>query len=289
MTQKFGRNFRLTIDPADGNAPILITMPFTIQFWMQRNTLSDLNRLSIDIYNLSEVNRNRIFQDRFDLTQNKTIAFEAGYSTLYQIFQGRIFEASTARSGTDLITRLEARDGLYDIAQSQTFQTLQGSGQTLGTVVRYLASQFPTLGIGAIGDLDQPISRPVVLNGLTWDLLKQYSSGKVYIDSGKIYVLGESETTSDAVYNINDSTGLLETPRRDEGFLSVTTLLEAGINMAQLVNLASSVQPVYNGQYKVIGINHAGMISGAVSGDCRTVLSLLAPGKFKSFTKVPNG
>ena len=288
MTQKFGRNFRLTIDPADGGGPILITMPFTIQFWLQRNTLSDLNRLSIDIYNLSQSNRDRIFQDRFDLTENKTIAFEAGYSTLYQIFQGRIFEASTARSGTNLITRIEARDGLYDIAQSQTFQTLQG-GQTLASVLRYLASQFPTLGVGAIGSFPQPFQRPVVLNGCTWDLLKQYSDSQVYIDSGKIYVLTDSEATSQNIYNINDSTGLLDTPRRDEGFLTVTTLLDAGINMAQLVNLASTVQPVYNGQYKVIGINHAGMISGAVNGDCRTVLSLQAPGKFKQFTQVPNG
>lgn len=288
MTQKFGRNFRLTINPADGGAPILITMPFTIQFWLQRNTLSDLNRLSIDIYNLSESNRNRIFQDRFDLTENKTIAFEAGYSTLYQIFQGRIFEASTARSGTNLITRLEARDGLYDITQSQTFQTLQ-SGQTLASVIRYLSSQFPTLSIGAIGAFPQSFNRPVVLNGCTWDLLKQYSNSQVYIDNGKIYVLTDSEVTIQNAYTINDSTGLLDTPRRDEGFLTVTTLLEAGINMGQLVNLASTVQPVYNGQYKVIGINHSGMISGAVNGDCRTVLSLLAPGKFKQFSQVPNG
>lgn len=288
MTQKFGRNFRITIDPADGGKPILITMPFTIQFWMQRNTLADLNRLSIDIYNISESNRNRIFQDRFDLTQNKTIAFEAGYSTLYQIFQGRIYEASTARDGTNLITRVEARDGLYDIASSQTFQTLQ-SGQTLGQVIRYLASQFPTLGIGAIGNLPQIFNRPIVLNGSTWDLLKKYSDSQVYIDSGKIYVLGDAEAVAGQVYLINDSTGLLDTPRRDEGFLTVTTLLEAGINMAQLVNVASTVQPVYNGQYKVIGINHSGTISGAVGGDCRSVLSLLAPGKFKQFTQVPLG
>ena len=288
MTQKFGRNYRLTIDPADGGAPILITMPFTIQFWLQRNTLADLNRLSIDVYNLSESNRNRIFQDRFDLTKNKTIKFEAGYSTLYQIFQGRMFEASTARSGTNLITRIEARDGLYDIAQSQTFQTLQ-SGQTLASVLRYLASQFPTLGIGAIGNFPQTINRPTVLNGCTWDLLRKYSDSQVYIDSGKIYVLGDAEVTSANVYTVNDSTGLLETPRRDEGFLTVTTLLEAGINMAQLVNLASTVQPVYNGQYKVVSINHTGMISAAVAGDCRSVFGFLAPGKFKQFTKVPNG
>ena len=236
MTEKFGRNFRLTIDPADGKPPILITMPFTIQFWLQRNTQSDLNRLSIDVFNLSEDNRKRIFQDRFDLTQYKTIIFEAGYSTLYRIFSGRIYEASTARAGTNLITRIEARDGLYDVSKSQVFTTLNPP-QTLGSVLRYLASQFTNLSIGAIGDFSQPITRPAALNGSTWDLLRKYSDSQVYIDNGKIYVLRESEATSANIYTINDATGLLETPRRDEGFLTVTTLLETGINMAQLVNL----------------------------------------------------
>jgi len=288
MSIKLGRNYRITIDPADGGEVIVITMPFSIQFWMQRNTMSDLNRLSIDIFNLSESNRGRIFQDRFDLTQNKTIIFEAGYSTLYRIFSGRIYEANTSRSGTELITRIEARDGLYDVAASQTYQTLQG-GQTLGQVLRFLAGQFSGLEIGAIGDFPEKLLRPVALDGATWDLLKRYSDNKVYIDSGKIYVLKPTEATDKEIYTIDDETGLLETPRRDEGFLSVTTLLETGIDMAQLVNLASSVQPIYNGQYRVIGINHSGMISGAVSGECRTTLSLLAPNKFGKFTQVPSG
>ena len=288
MTQKLGRNYRITIDPADGKPLIVITLPFTIQFNLQRNTLADLNRLNIDIFNLSEANRARIYQDRFNYNTNKTIIFEVGYQNLYQVFQGRIFEASTARSGTELITRIESRDGLYQVSQSQTFQTLQNP-QTVGGIIRFLASQFTNLGIGAIGSYPDPVNRPTVLSGCTWDLLRQYSNNTVYIDSGKIYALGESETTSDPVYTINDSTGLLDTPRRDEGFLTVTTLLEAAINMAQLVNLESSVQPLYNGQYKVVSVNHVGIISGAVNGDCRSIFGLLHPDPFGAFKKVPNG
>jgi Baseplate hub gp41 len=286
MTQKFGRNFRVTIDPMDGMPPIIIAMPFTIRFWLQRNTLSDLNRLSIDIYNLSEAHRNRIFQDRFDLTQNRTIVFEAGYSTLYRIFQGRIYEASSAREGTNIVTRIEARDGLYDIAVSQVFQTLQ-SGMTLGDVFKFLIGQFPTLGLGAVGNYNTPMLRPPVLNGSTWSMMRQYAPNDVYIDSGKVYVMKQAEVLEGEPYQIDDSTGLLETPRRDEGFLSVTSLMETGVNMAALVNLKSTVQPAYNGQYKVIGINHAGTISGAVCGECRSVFSFLAPAKFKAFTEIP--
>lgn len=288
MTQKFGRNFRVTIDPADGKGLIIITLPFTIQFNLQRNTLADLNRLSIDIYNLSESSRNRIFQDRFNYNPDKTITFEVGYSKLYQVFQGRIFEASTARSGTDLITRLESRDGIYQVSQSQTFQTLQNP-QTVGAIIRYLASQFTNLPIGAIGDYSQKVNRPAVLNGCTWDLLQQYSDNRAYIDQGKIFVLREWESTSAPIYTINDSTGLLDTPRRDEAHITITTLLEAAINMDQIVNLASSVQPLYNGQYKVVSVNHVGIISGAVNGDCRSIFGLLHPDPFGNFKQVPNG
>jgi hypothetical protein len=291
MTQKFGRNFRLTINPNDGGAPILIMLPFTIEFWMQRNTYADLNQLSIDIYNLAEGNRNRIFQDRFNYDPNKTITFEVGYSNLYTIFSGTIFRASSSREGVDIITRIECLSGQYEIANTQIYQTMQGSPGnplTLGGIFQTLIGAMGDLTVGAIGDYSSPIQRPVVLNGNAWNLLKQYSGGQAFIDNGKVYVLHNNETVpaGSNVAVINDSTGLLDTPRRDDAFLSITTLMEAGIDMAQEVQLQSSVQPVYNGTYKVIGIQHRGMISGAVCGDLRSIFSLLAPNPFGGFTQI---
>lgn len=285
MTQKFGREYRLTLDLADGKPPIVIQLPFTVQFWIQRNTLSDLNRLDIDVYNLSESNRNRIFQDRFDLTTNRTLILEAGYTTLYRIFAGRIWRASSAREGTNIVTRIEARDGSFDVATSQTYQTFQ-QGQTLGDVLKFLAGQFPTLEIGAIGSYPQVLQRPLALNGATYDLLKKYSDNQMFIDNGKIYILADSEVLEGKAILINDASGLLDTPRRDEGFLSVTTLMEAGVQIKQVVKLESSVQPVYNGDYAVIGVIHQGVISAAICGECRSTFQLLAPNQFKQFTTV---
>ncbi|MBZ5673715.1 MAG: hypothetical protein LAP61_05655 [Acidobacteriia bacterium] len=301
MNVKFGRNYRLTIDPKDGGPQIIITLPFTTAFWVQRNNNSDLNRLDIDIYNLSEEHRNRIFQDRFnngavvlngDQVGPRTIVFEAGYGTLYRIFEGDIFRASSARQGTDIITRIEARDGHYDVSATQVFQTSQ-SGQTLGDILKTLIGQFPNLKLGAVGNYSDSLSRPVVLNGNVYDLLKQYSENKVYIDSGKVYVLRDAEAIEGEIATINDATGILETPRRDDGFLSITTLLEAGINMMQQVKIESTVQKVYNGQYAVIGILHQGMISAAASGHCRSTFNLLAPNLFQqgnqpAFVQVPS-
>lgn len=295
MTQKFGRSFRITIDPKDGGDPIVVTMPFTMRFWLQRMALSDLNTLSLDIYNLSATNRARIYQDAWvlgtdpslssDSAPGRTVTVELGYQNLYRVFSGIIQEASTAREGTDLITRIEALDGKFDIAATQTYQTLE-SGQSVANVIKYLIGQFPTLTLGAVGDFPTILNRPVALNGPTWDLLQKYSEGNVYIDNGKIYVLRDNETLQAASLLINDATGLLETPRRAESTLTVTTLLEPGVEMFQSITLQSSVNPVYNGDYKVIGVRHEGVISGAVNGRAVTTLTLNAPQKFGQFKPV---
>lgn len=291
MTAKFGRNFRITINPQDGGDLIVIALPFTIEFWLQRNNYSDQNHLSIDIYNLSEKNRTRIFQDRFDIGVpnsnapagfvGREITFEAGYSTLYKIYDGTIFQASSARTGSDIITRIEALSGNFEVASTQTFQTIDGS-QTLGEVFKTLIGEFPHLQLGVIGDYPTTRPRPWIINGNVYDWLKQHSAQNVFIDNGKVYVMKPQEVLSNEIVSLTDASGLLETPRRDDGFLSITTLLEAGVNVNDRLSINSSVQPVYNGQYKVIGVQHHGMISGAVCGDCRSTFNLLAAGFFKS-------
>lgn len=294
MIQKFGRRFRLTIDPADGNPPIIITMPFTIQFWIERSNMASLNKFSVNIANLSLENRRRIFQDRFNYQENivngqnlgwRTVLLEAGYSQLYTIFSGNIFEAGSSRSGTEIITRIEGRTGVYDTASTFINETFQ-AGQTVGQLLRYLAGKFPTISIGAIGNYPTVFNKPVALNGLVWELIQTYSEGRAFIDNDKLLIVHEYEIPDIETYEINDSTGILETPRRGEANIVVTTLFEPGITLEQPVVLNSSIEPVYNGNYKVIGIDHAGIISGAVSGELRTMLTLLQPLPV-SYTKVP--
>lgn len=285
MTVKFGRTYRLTIDPADGGDPILITLPFTVEFNIQRTQLSSLNVASFEVYNLSQANRARIYQDRNNLTQNLKVKFEAGYSTLYLVFSGRIFEANSSREGTNIITRIECRSNLYDIAQSQVYQSVQ-SGQTVGDVLKTLIGQFSSLQLGAVGTFTDKLQRPAVLNGNTYDLLRTYSGNQVFIDNDRVYVLKDNEVLDGSITAINDSTGILDTPRRQDVFLVVNTLLETGVQIASQVKLESTVMPIYNGQYKVIGIQHQGTISAAVSGRARSVFQLLARDRFKQFVPV---
>jgi len=272
MADKLGRSYRVTIDPADGQDPIVIGLPLTCQIWMRRSQMASLNYLTIDIHNLSPRVRDRIFQDRFEY-RDRTITLEGGYDSLSLMFKGYIFEAGSSREGTEIVTRIEARDGNFDVMQTRTFQTIS-KGKTLKDVFEFLIGQFPNLEKGAIGNYDEVLQRPVTLNGNTYDLLKEYSDGQVFIDKNRVFVLKDNEVITGDIPLLNVDTGLLETPRRDDGFLSISTLFEPRITIKQSVELQSLVQPIYNGEYQVVGIQHQGTISEAVAGSFVTTIEL---------------
>lgn len=275
--KKFGRSYRLVIDPKDGGELIIIQLPLTINFNVQRDTQASLNHLDIDIYNLSESVRNRIFQDRF-VRNDRTITLEAGYDSLSMIYRGNIFYAHSWRNGTNLITTISSLDGSYDTGQKMTFQTLS-AGSTIKEVLDFLVGELTqestSLERGTVGDFPDVLQRPVVLNGNTYDLIKKYSQGQVFVDMGKVFVLKNNEVIPGEMPLISPETGLLDTPRRDAAYLTVNTLFEPRVTIGQMVQLQSAVLPVYNGDYKVLGVNHQGTISSAVGGQCRSIFKLL--------------
>lgn len=298
--QKFGRNYRLTIWPIDGGDPIIITLPFTVNIDCQRSANAAINTLKIDIFNLGEATRRRIFQDRNVLgqyfnnpvgptglpTQYFNILLEAGYSQLSRIFYGRMLQASSAREGVNIVTRIEATSGLLDLKGSQVQTTLQAP-TTLKDVLLYLVDQFPGLSLGAIGDFPTVFNRPVSLNGNTWDLLKKLSGGNVCIDNGKIFILNNNEVTP-GVFVINDASGILQTPRRQDMLLNIVTLMETAVDtIMQQVEVQSAVQPEYNGVYKVLGIAHQGTISAATCGHFRSIFTLQAWGLYGTPNPAP--
>jgi len=274
MGEKFGRNYRLTIDPMDGGPKIVIGMPLTMNFNIQRHIMAQLNTSTIEIYNLSREVRNRIFQDR-PLLGNvaKPVTLEVGYDSLYTVFTGQLFLAGHRREGTNIVTHIEAQDGYYDTVNTQIFQTY-AQGKTLGDIFKFLIGQFPSLELGAVGKQTDPVLRPQVLNGNVWDLLKQYSQNKVYIDLGKVFVLKNNEAVKGQIPLLSVDSGLLDTPYREDNELTVTTLLEPRVGMGQNIELKSVILPIYNGQYRVNGVVHEGTISAAVGGNARSTFNL---------------
>ena len=254
--------------------------------------MASVNNASIDIYNLSLSNRRRIFQDRFNLgtptdadgnpSGPRQVTLDVGYGNLkYTIWQGQMLIASSAREGVDIVTRIESMVGIYDLAVSTVSITMP-AGTTYKEMFTMLIGQMPTLQYGFVSDFPNSFARATVLSGKPWDILTQYATNlaDLFIDNGKIYVmLGTDKLSSGGpeIPLIDSSSGVLETPRREQAYLSVTTLLEAGIKVNSFVKLKSLIEPAFDGEYSVVGIQHSGTISGAVSGDCRSTFFLLKP------------
>lgn len=277
MAQKFGRIYRLTIEKDNGDA-VVIEPPLTLQFNVQRNSMASINSATFQIFNLSDDIRNEIFQDRFTFLKYKKVILEAGYDDLSVVFVGSIFEASSARQGTDIITTIYARDGGFDTVTAKTFRTVQ-KGVTIKDLVKGLIADFPNVTEGSVGDVEGSLIRPAALDGNTFYLLRTYTGEQVFIDLEKVNVLKNSEVLTGQVPLLSPQTGLLETPKREDAYLTITTLFEPRVIMSQFVELKSEVLPQYNGQYKVIGVNHQGIISGAVGGQCQSTFGLLIEGQ----------
>lgn len=248
----------------DGNF-IVIEPPFSIDFTAQRGLGSAINSMSLTIYNLGKENRERIFQDRFSL-EIKPIILEVGYNNqLTTIFSGNLFQASSSRRGTEIVTEIDARDNFVDLTTTLSNKTLE-SGVTLQDVYGGLIDDFPNIIRGVIGGENITFNRPIILNGNTYDIIQNYSNNNAYVDNGVCNILNPNQAIEGVVTVINSETGLLETPRREDASLVVKTLCQPKIKMGQIIDLESEILPVYNGQYKVYGVTHRGTISEAVGG-----------------------
>ena len=185
-----------------------------------------------------------------------------------------MLEASSTRNGADIDTDIIAMDGGLDTYNTKTSRTLQ-KGTTLRDVLGGLVGDFPNLTEGTIGAIEGDFKRPVVIEGNTFTLLSKYSNDRVFVDLEQVNILQGDETLTGSLPLINSETGLIGTPKRSGAFLEVTTIFEPRVNVGQLLEVQSSVAPIFDGQYKVTGVKHSGTISDAVGGDCTSTFNLL--------------
>lgn len=288
ITNKFGRKYKLTIRMDGEDEEIIIQNPFTVQFDIQRNTMANLNEGSFFIYNLSENIRNRIFKDYFDPNQYHQVKFDAGYGDqLFNCFTGNIFYSKSGRQGSDIITEIYAKDGGFDTATTMTHKTLK-AGTTMSDLSKVLAQDFPNLKIGAVGNIKDVFKRGVSVSGNTYSEMIKYLKNDVYIDSERINILLSDEVLDTGeIPIISPESGLLETPVRENARMHVRTIFWPQILMGQAIELQSTTLKNYNGQYKVVGVTHSGIISEAVNGDCSSRFELLVGGQlFNGFREI---
>lgn len=269
---RVGRNYIFRVVTPD-NQFIEVKPPFTIDFDITRNTLASANTAKITIYNLSRNNRAQIFRDRFDTTQNFAISLFAGYgSRLHEVFRGNALEAFSYRRGPDWITELDCLDGLNAIQNGFVTQSYS-AGTSLRDILSGIINAMPGVIRGVFGEpTEGTTERGVALSGTGTDALAELSDGQYFIDNEQVNFLGRNETLPNITTTLDPSI-LLQTPRRRRQLLEIVTLFEPVIQVGQTYNI-ESIEPIYNGSYKVLGFNHKVLISESVAGDARTTMQL---------------
>lgn len=276
---KFGRNYNLFIDTADGET-LRITPPLTLEFDISRKILGSANRGSLRIYNLSKDNRNNIRFNMYNYTQFRAVKLYAGYgSNLALIFQGNITEAWSQREGINFITQVESFDCGFAYAKSQSSFT-PSSGTNQVDIIKQLVNDMtqvdPNTSVGSISSgYSANISRANPQVGNSADRINDIAGNGFFIDNGRVNCLQDNECLKGTISEISAESGLLGTPLLEQSILHFDMVFQPNLVVGQLISLKSSTEDYFNGSYKITSIAHRGMISDAVCGEVITSVGCL--------------
>lgn len=272
--------YRITVFDFEKNVLAVVEYPITCKFNSQRGTFSNANKCTIELYNLSEDTRTKIFKDALvgDLAERnwKFIRLEAGWNgTLSQIFYGRILQAYSTKAGgqVDIITRIECLP--FDIFNSQSSYTF-AAGTSYKEAYKTMAGDLPNCEIGNTGTLEGTFKTQTTFDGNTMNCLNELTGGNTYADNGVLNTLMSNEVIDVSVPLITDENGLLQTPVRRNATITIKMLFEPSLIVGQLLEIKSATQPQYDGQFKVLGFTHDCMISPTQAGQRITTVDLWA-------------
>lgn len=283
MALKFGRRYNLRVGREDGST-LVIELPFTIEFDIIRNTLTSANICQVRVYNLSARNRNLLRFNSSNYGTFRPIELRAGYgSNQPLIFTGNISQAWSVREGTNFITQIECYDGGFAFNNGVSDQQFPAQ-TTQQTVIESLINDLPHVERGVIGaGYENVLGRGNAYSGNSASLLSELTGGGFFVDNGKANVLSTNEyIDAPKTLVVNAASGLLNTPVLEQTTVRFDMLFEPQLNAGYKVLLDSVSGLNFNGEYKIIGVKHRGMISEAVSG------SVITTGEF-FYTKLLEG
>lgn len=284
MAEKYQRIYNLLIESKDLGNALKITNNFkdglAIEFDIDRGIYGGFGTMNLNIYNLSRSSRSYVFQDTWDRNVDtvRTVSLEAGYQFLglSTIFLGHIQQAYSYRKNADIITNVQAIDGGLLSSEAEIHETFE-KGTMRSEVIRHLVSKIG-LKEGKISIEDVPFEVGFLLDGNCFKLLKTYAGRdrEVWVSDGELNILKTSETLKGIVSKINAQTGMLNVPRHTGGSLVLDMVFEPRLRIGQIVDVESVISPEFNGQYKIIGLKHKGLISSTQAGQAITTVELLS-------------
>jgi hypothetical protein len=260
MSIRNKRNYKLVF--GSGSDAIVVTPPFNITFdGIKSLSGKAANTLDVEIFNLNRQHRESLVKDvDVNVTRYIPIELSVGYGDkLNVIYKGSVLRGFNKRNGPDHITRLECLDGGLDLTQSFTSRAIVDNKNA----VKMCLLDMPNTTEGKIKARPDLI-RPRVLVGPTGEILdKLAGDDNFFIDNEQVYMLGSDQVVTTNAARVNPSTGLLDTPERDQGIITIETMLNPSIRLGGLVELESTTAPHLDGLYKVDTIGYKGEYDGS--------------------------
>lgn len=273
------RNYRAVFEIGDRDEnnefipreELVITLPFTIQF----ETNTGINNIASNtghfiFYNLSEDNKALLWLDIFNFAR-KYIYFRlyAGYGdNMPLIFAGFITQCMSYKNegSTDFITEIVANNN--GMAQDLSYLNVTFTkGTTLSDIIKIATSDNKFLREGYITPDISPLKRDRTFIGQPLDLLKrEYGGYDIFITNNEINVLGDREVIPGEIMVLSDKSGLLGSPKRSNYWVEFTSIFEPQLKAGQAIALNSTTLPFLNRAYKIIQVQHKGIISTTVCG-----------------------
>ena len=266
-----------SLSVTDGENTVTVGYPLTVEFSIERNTFASANTGNFNIYNLAPSTRSAkgglLFQDRFNTANQKILTFKAGYNgNLVTCFKGRIQEAYSKRSGTEVITSIQCLDlGAPTDYINVTFE----AGTTKQEAYKNIIQNLQGLKMGSIGTLEGTYQTPVTFEGKPLKVLNEITGGNTFIDNNIIHTLMPNEALDIGVTILNAETGLINTPQRRNAEIIAEGIFNPNVFVGQLIEVQSQTASEFSGTFKVSGFQHSGTISGAVAGTRQTRYNFL--------------
>lgn len=246
---QFGRVCYLIL--GKGGSGIKIT-DLRMTFDIKKSSDENPNTAKIEIYNLNPEHQNLLLKEWAD------IQLMAGYKGAERlIFSGQIRTATPKIQGTDRIITIESGDGDREILRGFVNKTLT-KGCTANQVVAECQSSMFGVPNAHKDSLDTVYARGRVLSGRASDVLTKQTKqdgAQWSIQDGQMLVLKGDNVRPNAVWLINQSTGMLGSPEPTQDGVKVKTLL----NPAYLIGGVAKIDSeIYQGGVRIESISHSG-------------------------------
>lgn len=265
----FGRTVRLTVGKRGQSNPLLIEK-LRIVFKIEKNLEKIPNNTIIEVYNLSEKNR-AVFEQK-----GAAVRLTAGYGNrIKDIFTGDVATVTTKKQGPDIITSIEAADGLSSY-QSKEADLSFGPGTKVGTVLDTLIGSFGLIK-GEVQGIDP---NDEYLNGVSFSgrvhdhidtLIGKNPDLEWSVQDGAVQVLPKKKGSTVPAALLTPSTGLIGSPFKRtvlqaeisknvdgmtaENGVQIKSLLNPDILPGRLIRVEAKF---VNGTFKAEKVVHSG-------------------------------